>query len=251
MHWKTNFYPLDQPGNPSLHLMICLAITSFCWFLFLSMSLTLFSPGLTLFRKQSGSLSLPLSVDSVFRCMFCPPSWCLPVCLPALLSLTLFKHLVLSLHFSLSFSVCFFFEGGCAGSLLQCVAFSSCSMWASLPCHMWDLSSPTRDQICIPCIGRWILNHGPTREVPLYVCSSTISLSGSLFLPISCSDTRKQDLSRGWEPATDPATSPCDRTHRGPDARSLQQCSLTFNEVIVVTLHRRLVLWNISLSSSV
>lgn len=92
MHWKTNFYPLDQPGNPSLHLMICLAITSFCWFLFLSMSLTLFSPGLTLFRKQSGSLSLPLSVDSVFRCMFCPPSWCLPVCLPALLSLTLFKH---------------------------------------------------------------------------------------------------------------------------------------------------------------
>ena len=31
---------------------------------------------------------------------------------------------------------------------------------------MWDLSSPTRDQICIPCIGRWILNHWPTGEVP-------------------------------------------------------------------------------------
>ena len=30
---------------------------------------------------------------------------------------------------------------------------------------MWELSSPTRDQIHVCCIGRWILNHWTTREV--------------------------------------------------------------------------------------
>ena len=30
---------------------------------------------------------------------------------------------------------------------------------------MWDPSSPTRDWTCTPCIGRWSLNHGTTREV--------------------------------------------------------------------------------------
>ena len=31
---------------------------------------------------------------------------------------------------------------------------------------MWDLSSPTRDQTCVLCIGRQILNYWVTREVP-------------------------------------------------------------------------------------
>ena len=31
---------------------------------------------------------------------------------------------------------------------------------------MWDLSSPTRDWILTPCIGRQSLNHWTTREVP-------------------------------------------------------------------------------------
>ena len=35
---------------------------------------------------------------------------------------------------------------------------------ASLPHSMWDLSSWTRDQTCVPCIARQILNH---LEVPL------------------------------------------------------------------------------------
>ena len=30
-------------------------------------------------------------------------------------------------------------------------------------------SSWTRDQIHVPCIGRWILNHWTTREVPLQI----------------------------------------------------------------------------------
>ena len=32
---------------------------------------------------------------------------------------------------------------------------------------MWDLSSPTRDPTCVPCIRRQVLNHWTTREVPL------------------------------------------------------------------------------------
>ena len=31
---------------------------------------------------------------------------------------------------------------------------------------MWDLSSPTRDQTYIPCIGRQSHNQGTVREVP-------------------------------------------------------------------------------------
>ena len=32
-------------------------------------------------------------------------------------------------------------------------------------CIMWDLTSLTRDQTCVRCIGRQILNHWTTREV--------------------------------------------------------------------------------------
>ena len=32
---------------------------------------------------------------------------------------------------------------------------------------MWDLSSPTRDRTHVPCIGRQILDHWTTREVPI------------------------------------------------------------------------------------
>ena len=42
----------------------------------------------------------------------------------------------------------------------------SSGMWAQLSCSMQDLSSPTRDQTSVPCIGRQILNW-TTREVPL------------------------------------------------------------------------------------
>ena len=46
--------------------------------------------------------------------------------------------------------------------------FSSCRMQASLPHGMRDLSSPTRAQTLVPCIGRRILNHWTTREVPKF-----------------------------------------------------------------------------------
>ena len=32
---------------------------------------------------------------------------------------------------------------------------------------MQNLNSPTRDQTCVPCIGKQILNHRTTREVPM------------------------------------------------------------------------------------
>ena len=41
---------------------------------------------------------------------------------------------------------------------------------------MWDLSSPTRDQTCTPCIDRWSLYYWTTREVPgscIWVCFGT------------------------------------------------------------------------------
>ena len=34
------------------------------------------------------------------------------------------------------------------------------------PHGMWDLSSPTKDQTHIPCIGRQSLNHWTSREIP-------------------------------------------------------------------------------------
>ena len=47
-----------------------------------------------------------------------------------------------------------------------CGPLSRCGAQAQLPCSLWDLSSPTRDRTCVPCIGRWILNLWTTREVP-------------------------------------------------------------------------------------
>ena len=44
---------------------------------------------------------------------------------------------------------------------------SSCGPWVKLPWVMWDLSSLTRDQTHVLSIGRQILNHCTTREVPV------------------------------------------------------------------------------------
>ena len=47
----------------------------------------------------------------------------------------------------------------------RCTGFSSCGAWAQ---ELWcmGLSSWTRDRTRVPCIGRRILNHSATREVP-------------------------------------------------------------------------------------
>ena len=51
---------------------------------------------------------------------------------------------------------------------------SSCDIQAQLPQSMWDLSSQTRVGTCVPCIGRWILNHQVTREVSLFLFLKSI-----------------------------------------------------------------------------
>ena len=61
-----------------------------------------------------------------------------------------------------------FLKAPCAGSSFPCRAFSIVARGLSCPMPgMGDLSSPTRDQIHIPCIARQTLNHWTSREVPL------------------------------------------------------------------------------------
>ena len=51
-------------------------------------------------------------------------------------------------------------------ALAEACKLSSCGVQDLLPRGMWDLSSPTRDRTCVPCVGRWILYHWTSREVP-------------------------------------------------------------------------------------
>ena len=46
---------------------------------------------------------------------------------------------------------------------------SSCSVWASLLCSMWYLTSLTGDRTCVLCIARWVLNQWTTRDVPSFL----------------------------------------------------------------------------------
>ena len=50
---------------------------------------------------------------------------------------------------------------------LHCVPWlSSWGKWAPAATHcVWDLSSPTRNWTCVPCIGRRILNHCPPEKI--------------------------------------------------------------------------------------
>ena len=54
------------------------------------------------------------------------------------------------------------------GSLVEVCGLSSCGMRAQLLCGMWDLSSQTKDRAHVPFIGRWILYHWTTREIPMW-----------------------------------------------------------------------------------
>ena len=72
----------------------------------------------------------------------------------------------------------------------RCVGFSSCGTWAQ---QLWRTGlvaprhvgySRTRDWTRVPCIGRRILNHCATREVPDYFSFSIVSSSSAKALPI-------------------------------------------------------------------
>ena len=63
------------------------------------------------------------------------------------------------------------------GSFLKCIEFFILLLvlcFDFLPQCMWDLSSLTRGWTCIPCIGRWILNHLTVREAPAHIIFLTV-----------------------------------------------------------------------------
>ena len=79
----------------------------------------------------------------------------------------------LNSHLSLSLSLFFLTMLGLLGG----------AQWvrAELIHSMWDLSFPTSDRIYVPCIGKQILNHWTTRDVPstpilklLHLCFNNI-----------------------------------------------------------------------------
>ena len=78
-----------------------------------------------------------------------------------------------ALLFSFSFS-------GCAGSSLWHAGISSVARGFCGPPGMCDLSFPTRDTTHVSRIGRWILNHWPTREGPAGMFSITHSMAGTV-----------------------------------------------------------------------
>ena len=82
-------------------------------------------------------------------------------CLDSLpiLSLASLLAVVQLFFFSFSFS-------GCAGSSLWHAGISSVARGFCGPPGMCDLSFPTRDTTHVSRIGRWILNHWTTKEVP-------------------------------------------------------------------------------------
>ena len=71
---------------------------------------------------------------------------------------------------------------------------------------MWGLSSQTRDQTHVPCIGRQILNHWTAREVPTIItdnnaqlgCHCSFCALERLAVVKSLSGT--QGLLGSWEP---------------------------------------------------
>ena len=68
---------------------------------------------------------------------------------------------------------------------------SSCSAQVYMFHGVWDPSSLTRDQTCVPCIGRQILNHCTTREVPALLVSDELASFG---LRIAKMDREDQTL---------------------------------------------------------
>lgn len=75
--------------------------------------------------------------------------------------------------------------------LIEFVTISSVLVWF-WPQGMWDLSFPTRDQSCTPCMGRQNLNHWITGEV------HWLSLENLTAPPPPHHHTQKKALSENW-----------------------------------------------------
>ena len=49
---------------------------------------------------------------------------------------------------------------------------------------MWNLRSLTRDQTHVPCLGKWILNHWTTREVPSLILDQSNQKLFTVIFPL-------------------------------------------------------------------
>ena len=89
-----------------------------------------------------------------------------------------------------------------------------CGTWTLMPRGMWDLRSPARDQTCVSWIGRQILNHWTTREVPRSFFNQSIRNFFGFWFRHSLSMVREEwgngiinsvdmSLSKLWEIAKD------------------------------------------------
>ena len=91
-----------------------------------------------------------------------------------LLPLSFITFTYLSVLFGCSYLYLFIYLFGCTGSQLGHAGSFTATRWlgscrarAYSLCNSWDLSSSTRDWTYVPCIGRWILSHWTTREIPV------------------------------------------------------------------------------------
>ena len=81
---------------------------------------------------------------------------------------------------------------------------SGCGMWAWLLHGMWNLSSPARDHICIPCIAGCVFNHWTSELCKLSTFSSS-GISLSIFVLSLCQMLVKTLLwTYVWNPFTGP-----------------------------------------------
>ena len=100
------------------------------------------------------------------------------------------------------FNLLFIFVSVGCGVFALALRFGSFCAQALLPPDTWDLISRTRNQTHAPCIGRQILKHWATREVPLMQCfkicvpfnSSAIRYSKGGKKRISCRNNLHKSL---------------------------------------------------------
>ena len=95
---------------------------------------------------------------------------------------------------------------------------------------MWDLSSPARDQTCTPYIGKQILNHWTTREVPFLFLFFIIFIQMVGTVSASDLDQARDDVlphMLGSNPPTDPEPGP-----RWPPSCLFSQAHVVYPKII-------------------
>ena len=68
---------------------------------------------------------------------------------------------------------------------------------------VWALGSLTRDQTCVPCVGRWILNHWTTKEVPELALMRNMRSNNNYLLRIGVRRRRGRQRMRWLDGITD------------------------------------------------